>query len=111
MECRQCTGLFRLGIAGWTDQSRPPPAMRGDVMTKQVTYTCDICSEKSDPLRMFGVHFIEKSVYNISELPSDLRRADVIAIAAIALVLAALATLYPAWKAARVNPAEALRYE
>jgi len=61
--------------------------------------------------RVFDVRFIDKSIYNIGELPSDLRRADVVAIAAIALALALVATLYPAWKAARVNPAEALRYE
>jgi lipoprotein-releasing system permease protein len=61
--------------------------------------------------RVFNVQFLDKSVYYISDLPSDLQRGDVITIAAIALVLALVATLYPAWKAARVNPAEALRYE
>jgi lipoprotein-releasing system permease protein len=61
--------------------------------------------------RVLGVTFLDKSVYYISELPSQLLRGDVITIALIALVLALLATLYPSWKAARVNPAAALRYE
>jgi lipoprotein-releasing system permease protein len=61
--------------------------------------------------RMLNIQFLDKSVYYISDLPSDLQRADVITIAAIALFLALIATLYPAWRAARVNPAEALRYE
>jgi lipoprotein-releasing system permease protein len=60
---------------------------------------------------IFGVQFLDKSVYYISELPSDLQRGDVILIAGIALALALLATLYPSWRAAKVNPAEALRYE
>jgi lipoprotein-releasing system permease protein len=50
-------------------------------------------------------------VYYISDLPSDLQIPDVVTIAIIALVLALLATLYPSFRAARVNPAEALRYE
>jgi lipoprotein-releasing system permease protein len=61
--------------------------------------------------RLFNVQFLDKTVYYISDLPSDLQRGDVATIAAIALALALLATLYPAWRAARVNPAEALRYE
>jgi lipoprotein-releasing system permease protein len=61
--------------------------------------------------RTFGIQFLDKSVYYISELPSDLQSGDVISVALMALVLALLATLYPSWTAARVNPAEALRYE
>jgi len=61
--------------------------------------------------RLFNTQFLDKSIYYISDLPSDLQRGDVITIAAIALGLALIATIYPAWKAARVNPADALRYE
>ena len=61
--------------------------------------------------RMLNVQFLDKSIYYISDLPSDLQRGDITTIAGIALFLALIATLYPAWKAARVNPAEALRYE
>ena len=61
--------------------------------------------------RMFSIQFLDKSVYYISELPSDLQRGDVVTVALIALLLALLATIYPAWSASRVNPAEALRYE
>ena len=58
-----------------------------------------------------GLEFISSDVYWISELPSDLRWPDVWRIMGAALVLSLLATLYPAWRAARTAPAEALRYE
>jgi lipoprotein-releasing system permease protein len=61
--------------------------------------------------RTLHIQFLDKSVYYISDLPSDLQSADVITIATIALVLALVATLYPSFRASRVNPAEALRYE
>ena len=61
--------------------------------------------------RMLHVQFLPKSVYVITELPSDLRWPDVWTIGGIAVVLAFLATLYPSWWAARMKPAEALRYE
>jgi len=61
--------------------------------------------------RTLHIQFLDKSIYYISDLPSDLQVADVATIALMALGLALVATLYPSWKAARVNPAEALRYE
>ena len=61
--------------------------------------------------RLLSIQFLSKDVYLINELPSDLQRGDVIAIAAVSLSLGFLATLYPSWRAARVRPAEALRYE
>ncbi len=61
--------------------------------------------------RLFHTQFLAKDVYYISELPSDLQWRDVGIIAAVSFVLTLLATLYPSWRASRVNPAEALRYE
>jgi len=61
--------------------------------------------------RLFSVRFLSSEVYYITELPSDLQSGDVIAITLVSLLLSFVATLYPSWRAARVNPAEALRYE
>ncbi|OHC71235.1 MAG: cell division protein FtsX [Rhodocyclales bacterium GWA2_65_20] len=61
--------------------------------------------------RAFNVQFLAKDVYYISDLPSDLQWRDVGVITGVSFVLTLLATLYPSWRAARVNPAEALRYE
>ncbi|MDP7537088.1 MAG: lipoprotein-releasing ABC transporter permease subunit [Methylococcales bacterium] len=58
-----------------------------------------------------GVQFLAADVYYISDLPSKLIWSDVWVIAIMSLVLTLLATLYPAWQASRVNPAEVLRYE
>lgn len=60
---------------------------------------------------LFGIQFLSKDVYYISDLPSRLQWDDVAVIAMVSLVLSLLATLYPSWRAARTNPAEALRYE
>lgn len=58
-----------------------------------------------------GAHIFSSDVYFISSLPSDLRGLDVLMICGAALSMSFLATLYPSWRAARTQPAEALRYE
>ncbi len=60
---------------------------------------------------VFGVQLLPEDVYYITGLPTDLQTSDVITIACVALAMAFVATLYPAWRAARTAPAEALRYE
>lgn len=61
--------------------------------------------------KAFGVQFMAADVYYISEVPSKLIWSDVYWITGMAFFLSLLATLYPAWQAARINPAEVLRYE
>jgi lipoprotein-releasing system permease protein len=61
--------------------------------------------------RLFGVQFLSADVYYISELPSKLIWSDVYRITGVAFLLSILATLYPAWQASRIKPAEELRYE
>ena len=61
--------------------------------------------------KLFQVQFMAADVYYISQLPSKLVWSDVYAIAAMAFSLSLMATIYPAWQASKVNPAEVLRYE
>ena len=61
--------------------------------------------------RLFGVALFPADIYYITELPADLRQADVVKFALMALGMSLLSTIYPAWRASRTHPAEALRYE
>ncbi|NBW50083.1 MAG: lipoprotein-releasing ABC transporter permease subunit [Betaproteobacteria bacterium] len=58
-----------------------------------------------------GASFLPKDIYLISRMPSEPQQGDIVPIAVISLLMAFVATLYPSWRASRVNPAEALRYE
>ncbi|WP_048439114.1 lipoprotein-releasing ABC transporter permease subunit [Caenimonas sp. SL110] len=58
-----------------------------------------------------GASFLPRDIYLISRMPSDPQQSDIMPIALISLALAFVATIYPSWRASRVNPAEALRYE
>ena len=60
---------------------------------------------------VLGIQFFPADVYYISQVPSKLEWSDVYAVSGLAFVLTLLATLYPSWRAAKVQPAEALRYE
>jgi lipoprotein-releasing system permease protein len=61
--------------------------------------------------RFFGFSLFPSDIYYITELPSDLRQTDVVRFAMMSLGMSLLSTLYPAWRASRTHPAEALRYE
>ena len=61
--------------------------------------------------RALGASFLPQDIYLISRMPSDPQRGDILPIAVISLILSFVATIYPSWRASRVNPAEALRYE
>ena len=60
---------------------------------------------------LLGASFLPRDIYLISHMPSDPQAGDIWPIAIISLILAFLATIYPSWRASRVNPAQALRYE
>jgi lipoprotein-releasing system permease protein len=74
-----------------------------------VAYNIDIIVPAIE--KLFNASFLPRDIYLISRMPSDPQSADIVPITVIALVLAFVATLYPSWRASRVNPAEALRYE
>ena len=79
---------------------------------------CSACSSRSTSTSscrrssaLLSVSFLPSSIYLISRMPSEPQRGDIVPIAVISLLLSFVATLYPSWRASRVQPAEALRYE
>jgi lipoprotein-releasing system permease protein len=61
--------------------------------------------------RLLGVHFLPQQIYFISELPSSPQVGDIVTIGVTSLVLSLLATLYPSWRASRLQPAQVLRHD
>ncbi|WP_144633580.1 lipoprotein-releasing ABC transporter permease subunit [Bordetella genomosp. 13] len=61
--------------------------------------------------RLFGIQFMPREVYFVSALPSDPQAADIVTIGVTSLVLSLLATLYPSWRASRLQPAQVLRHD
>ncbi len=61
--------------------------------------------------RMLGIQFLPQQIYFISELPSNPQAGDILFVAATSLILALLATLYPSWRASRLQPAQVLRHD
>jgi len=60
---------------------------------------------------LFGFKILPKDVYYLNELPSQVNYGDVAVIALVAMLICFLAAIYPSWRASRLDPAEALRYE
>jgi lipoprotein-releasing system permease protein len=81
----------------------------GTLLGLLVAYNVDVIVPAIE--RALSVSFLPGSIYLISRMPSDPRASDVVPIVLVSLLLAFVATLYPSWRASRVRPAEALRYE
>ena len=83
--------------------------LAGVLLGLLVAYNIDVIVPAIEQL--LHVSFLPGSIYLISHMPSDPQQADIVPIATVSLILAFLATLYPSWRASRLQPAEALRYE
>jgi len=83
--------------------------LAGVLLGVGVAYNIDVIVPAIE--RLLNVSFLPGSVYLISTMPSDPQQGDIVPIAGVSLVLAFLATLYPSWRASRLQPAEALRHE
>jgi lipoprotein-releasing system permease protein len=83
--------------------------LAGLVLGLVVAYNIDVIVPFIE--HVLHASFLPRDIYLINRMPSDPQEGDIVPIAVISLVLAFAATLYPSWRASRVNPAEALRYE
>jgi lipoprotein-releasing system permease protein len=83
--------------------------LSGVVLGLAVAFNIDVIVPALE--RLFSTAFLPGSIYVISRMPSEPLASDIVPIVVISLLLSFAATLYPSWRASRVNPAEALRYE
>jgi lipoprotein-releasing system permease protein len=83
--------------------------LAGLVLGLGVAYNIDVIVPALEHL--LGATFLPQDIYLISRMPSEPQQGDIVPIAVLSLIMAFVATLYPSWRASKVNPAEALRYE
>lgn len=81
----------------------------GVVFGALVAYNVDVLVPAIE--RMLGLQFLAQEIYFISSLPTDPQLADMVLIAVTSLVMSLLATLYPSWRASRLEPAQVLRHD
>ena len=98
-----------LGLTSSVAQLTLTGTLAGLALGLGVAFNIDVIVPALENL--LHANFLPKDIYLISRMPSDPQRSDILPVAVISLVLAFLATIYPSWRASRVNPAEALRYE
>ena len=72
---------------------------------------CNLSTIVSSIEAMLGIEFLPREIYFISSMPSDPRASDIVPIALFSFLMSLAATLYPSWRASKIHPAEALRYE
>jgi lipoprotein-releasing system permease protein len=83
--------------------------MSGLALGLLVAFNIDVIVPALETL--FNASFLPRDIYLISRMPSEPMASDIVPVIVTSLVLAFVATIYPSWRASRVNPAEALRYE
>ena len=83
--------------------------LAGAMMGLGIAFNIDVLVPALE--RLFHASFLPQDIYLISRMPSDPQRGDILPVLLVSLLLALLATLYPSWRASRIKPAEALRYE
>jgi lipoprotein-releasing system permease protein len=76
-----------------------------------ILLSLNITSIVNELQNLLHVQFLNANVYYISFLPSELKWSDVIEVCVVAMLMSLLSTIYPAWRASKIKPAEALRYE
>jgi lipoprotein-releasing system permease protein len=83
--------------------------LAGVVMGLLIAFNIDVIVPALE--RLLQTSFLPGSIYLITRMPSEPLASDIVPVVLISLLLAFVATIYPSWRASRVNPAEALRYE